>query len=156
MSLYALNVFVHVTATVIWAGGMIFLGPIAAPALRKVEPPTVRSQIFQSIGARFRPVGWACLLLLVVTGVLNLAFLRVNLSGLLASGFGHVLLTKLALVAVVLVLSALHDFVWGPRAFALGPEHPDGQRARRRAILVARINTVLALAIIFLGVGLRR
>lgn len=160
MSLYALNVFVHVMATVVWAGGLIFLGPIAAPALRRVEPPATRTQIFLAIGRRFRPVGWTCLALLVVTGVLNLVLLRVNPfadpAAFFASPFGHGLATKLLLVVVVMVLSALHDFVWGPRAFALGPEHPEGRRHRRRAIAAARINTVLALVIVFLGVSLRR
>lgn len=158
MSLFALNVFVHVLATVVWAGGMIFLGPIAAPALRRVEPPSVRAQVFLTLGRRFRPVGWACLVLLVVTGFLNLVLLGVpwSLSAWLASPFGHALLTKLVLVAAVIVLSALHDFVWGPRAFALGPESPEGQRYRRRSITVARVNTVLVILIIFLGVSLRR
>lgn len=155
MSLYTLNLFVHVFATVVWAGGMLFLGPIAAPALRRVEPPSLRAQVFQTVGQRFRPVGWTCIVLLVVTGLLNLHFLHVDLGGLLATGFGHRLLTKLALVAVAIVLAALHDFAWGPRAFTLGPEHPDGQRYRRRSIAVARINSVIVLLIIFLGVSLR-
>lgn len=155
MSLYTLNLFVHVLATVVWAGGMIFLGPIAAPALRRLEPPATRAQAFQAVGRRFRPVGWTCIALLAVTGILNLVLLRVDLGNLLATGFGHRLLTKLVLVAAVIVLSALHDFVWGPRAFALGPDHPEGQRLRRRAIGIARVNTVLVLLIIFLGVGLR-
>jgi uncharacterized membrane protein len=155
MSLYHLNLFVHVLATVVWAGGMIFLGPIAAPALRRVEPPSLRAQVFQAVGRRFRPLAWACIVLLVVTGLLNLHLLRVDLGGLLTTGFGHRLLTKWVLVVIVIALSALHDFVWGPRAFALGPEHPDGQRYRRRSITVARINTVLVVLIIFLGVGLR-
>lgn len=155
MSLHTLNLFVHVLATVVWAGGMIFLGPIAAPALRRIEPPSARAQAFQAVGRRFRPVAWTCIALLVVTGILNLFFLRVDLGNLLASGFGHALLTKLVLVAVVIVLSALHDFVWGPRAFALGPDHPEGQRYRRRSIAIAKVNTVLVLLIVFLGVGLR-
>ncbi|MGH7545810.1 MAG: DUF4149 domain-containing protein [Gemmatimonadota bacterium] len=155
MSLYTLNLFVHVLATVVWAGGMIFLGPIAAPALRRLEPPATRAQAFQAVGRRFRPVGWACIVLLVLTGIFNVIFLRVDLGNLLASGFGHRLLTKLVLVAVAIALSALHDFVWGPRAFALGPDHAEGQRLRRWSIAIARLNTVLVLLIIFLGVGLR-
>ncbi len=160
MSWHALNVYVHVLATVVWAGGMIFLGPIAAPAIRRVEPASMRSEIFLAVGRRFRPVGWACVVLLLVTGLLNLSFLGRNPFGdpaiLFSPPFGHKLLTKLVLFLVVIALSALHDFAWGPRAFALGPDHPEGDRYRRRAIATARVNAVLVLVIIFLGVSLGR
>lgn len=159
MSLYVWSVYVHVLAAIVWAGGMIFLGPIAAPALRRVEPASTRDEIFLSIGRRFRPVGWVCIALLVVTGLVNLGALGLNPfrdpSFLLVPPLGHVLLTKLVLVLIVVILSALHDFVWGPRAFALGPESPEGQRYRRRAIGAARLNVVLVLVIVFLAVALR-
>lgn len=159
MSLYAFSVFVHVLAAVVWVGGMLFLGLVAAPVLRKVEPLSLRSQIFLTVGRRFRVVGWICIVLLVATGITNLAILQINpfrnISFLLASPFGHALLAKLVLVLGVILLSALHDFVWGPRAFAGGPGDAQSERYRRRAIAVARLNSLLVLVIVFLGVNLR-
>jgi putative copper resistance protein D len=159
MSLHTLSVFFHVLAAVVWAGGMLFLGPIAAPALRGLEPPEARARAFLAVGRRFRPVGWACIAVLVATGFTNLLGLGLNPltdpGFLLRPPFGHVLLTKLALVAVAIVLSALHDFVWGPRAFTPGPPTPEKERYRRRAIAVARANSLVVVVILFLGVALR-
>ncbi len=67
------------------------------------------------------------------------------------------------LVALVLTLSAIHDFVLGPR-LARGLEASRGAsrdeeailRQRRLVSCIARINLVLALAILALGVMLVR
>ncbi len=159
MSFYTVSVFFHVLAAVVWAGGMLFLGPVAAPALRRLEPAEARTQAFLAVGRRFRPVGWVCIGVLVLTGLTNLLGLGLNPftnpGFLLRPPFGHLLLTKFALVALAIVLSALHDFVWGPRAFAPGPQGPERERYRRRAIAVARVNSVVVVAIVFLGVALR-
>jgi len=39
MSLYHLNVTLHVLAGMLWLGGMFFLGVVGAPVLRRIEPP---------------------------------------------------------------------------------------------------------------------
>lgn len=159
MSLYAFSVFVHVLAAMVWVGGMLFLGLVAAPVLRRVDS-ALRSGIFLGVGRRFRVVGWICIGLLVATGITNLAILQIdplrNVAFMLTSPFGHLLLAKLILVLAAIALSALHDFVWGPRAFAGGADPADMERHRRRAIAVARLNSLLVLVIVFLSVNLRR
>lgn len=41
-NLYYLNVTIHVLAAMLWLGGMFFLGVVAAPLLRAIEPPDLR------------------------------------------------------------------------------------------------------------------
>ena len=59
---------------------------------------------------------------------------------------------KLGLVALTLVLSALHDFVLGPRAGRPGA----GPGAPARASWLARVNALVALAIVGPGLSLLR
>jgi hypothetical protein len=54
-------------------------------------------------------------------------------------------------VALALRLSAYHDFVAGPRAGRPGAD----PSARVRAAWIARLNVVVVLAVVFLGLSLR-
>jgi hypothetical protein len=58
---------------------------------------------------------------------------------------------KLALVVVALVLSTLHDFVLGPRAGVPGAD----PRIRVGASWMARLNVVVVLTVVILGLALR-
>jgi hypothetical protein len=66
---------------------------------------------------------------------------------------------KLLFIAAVLILSALHDFVIGPRATVLGRANPTSLetiRLRRQSAWLGRFNLLLALFIVALGVVLVR
>ena len=162
--LYLFSVWLHLVAALLWAGGMLFLVVVVVPLLRT---PALRPQavlLVREIGLRFRGVGWASLLVLVVTGVVNAAFRAGSLSGLAdaqfwTNPFGRLLAHKLALVALVFVLSAVHDFFVGPRASALlrsDPESPRARRWRTAASWMGRLNLLLALAVLALAVALAR
>lgn len=160
--LYLLNVTVHVLAAVFWVGGMLFLGLVGAPVLRRVEPASLRARLFRDLGRAFRPAGWGAVGVLVVTGVLNLHFAGVLRSGRLGSAafwaapYGRTLAWKLAAVTVMVATSALHDFVLGPRAALLDPGSPQALRARSRAAWMARVTALLALAVVVAAVRLAR
>ena len=148
----------------LWLGGLLFLGVVGAPVLRGVEPPELRQRLFRELGTRFRLVGWIAIAVLVVTGIGNLYFrgLLVWSGGLGAlafwrTGYGHVLATKLVAVAAMIVVSALHDFVLGPRAVrsAMAGEADSG-RTRRQAVLLARVNALLGVIIVIVAVRLAR
>ena len=93
---------------------------------------------------RFRAVGWAALLVLLATGLANL-WLRPYLFTLTRFQW------KLGLVIVALVLSALHDFVLGPRAGAPGAD----PSMRVWASWIARLNVLVVLTVVVLGLALR-
>jgi uncharacterized membrane protein len=161
--LYYANVTIHVLAAMLWLGGMFFLGVVGAPALRTIEPPAVRQRIFQQLGLRFRAAGWWAIGVLVVTGIINLHYRGwLHWDGVLGSaafwrtGSGHALAFKLGAVAAMLTVSAVHDFVLGPRA---GRAEPGSQRAlmlRRRAALLARLNALLGVLLVVAAVRLAR
>ena len=161
-NLYLLNVTVHVLAALLWVGGMLFLGLVGAPVLRRVEPPSLRARLFGDLGRAFRPVGWGAIGVLLLTGALNLWFAGVLHGGRLASAafwsvpYGRTLAWKLVAVAAMLAGSAVHDFVLGPRAGRLDAGSPAAVRARSRAAWLARINVAVALVVVVAAVRLAR
>jgi len=89
--------------------------------------------------------------------------LTIALGLLVATGLGNLWLHpyflrlprlhwKLGLVALALVLAVVHDFVLGPRAGKPGA----APSVRVRASWIARINVLVVLVIVLLGLGLLR
>jgi uncharacterized membrane protein len=160
---YYVNVTVHVLAALLWLGGMFFLGVVGAPVLRAVNPPELRQDLFQRLGLRFRTIGWWAVGVLLVTGVLNL-YLRgwLDWTGALGSGAfwrsgtGRALMVKLTAVAVMLVVSAVHDFVVGPLAGRETAGSPRALQLRRRAALLARVNALVGVVVVVAAVRLAR
>jgi copper resistance protein D len=162
MSLYFVNVSIHVLAALLWLGGMFFLAAVGAPVLRKVEPPALRAQLFNALGTQFRTVGWITIGVLLVTGVLNLHFrglLRADLwvnPAFWSSGYGQALAWKLGAVTIMVGVSAIHDFVHGPAASRLVPGSPEALAMRKRAAWLARINAVVGIILVLAAVRLSR
>jgi len=162
---YQLSVLVHVLSAVVWVGGMLFLALVVVPVARDL-PSVERASLVGAIGRRFRVVGWVCIGLLIASGVVNSAYRGAsweNLASgeLLQSRFGQVLAAKLGLVVVMLVMSALHDFVIGPASVSALERADPGSRheaasLRRRASWMARVNATLALLVVALAVALVR
>ncbi|HEX7088915.1 MAG TPA: DUF4149 domain-containing protein [Longimicrobiales bacterium] len=162
MSLYYLNVTLHVLAAFLWLGGMLFLAVVGAPVLRKVEPPELRAELFRRLGAQFRAVGWIAITLLLATGVGNLYFRGLLRWDVLGDGtfwrtpYGHTLAAKLGTVAAMVLLSAVHDFVVGPLSSRVRAGTPGALRLRRRAALLARLNAVIGIILVAIAVRLAR
>jgi putative copper export protein len=163
-TLYLVSVGLHIVAAAAWLGGMLFLVLVVVPALRTPALAPHATAAIRALGERFRSVGWATLLVLVVTGTANAAFRAGAFAPLAdaawwATPFGRILGLKLALVALVLALSALHDFVVGPRAgrlMAEAPGAPGTAAWRQAARWMGRVNLLLALAIVGCAIRLVR
>ena len=162
-SLYLTNVIVHVLAAMFWLGGMFFLGLIGAPVLRDLEPATLRQKLFNDLGVRFRTAGWIAIAVLIATGTGNLYFrgwLRWNdvlgSSAFWTSSAGRVLAIKLAAVVVMIVVSAVHDFVLGPAASREDAGSPAALALRQRAALLARFNALVGVVVVAAAVRLAR
>lgn len=97
--------WVHLSAASLWAGGLVMLLAVFFTA------PALRGGAFVRF-ARFAPV----LVALLVGAGVYLSILRLPaLHDLWTSGYGHVLILKLSLVALVLAWGGFHHFVVEPR-----------------------------------------
>jgi uncharacterized membrane protein len=136
--------FLHVLAALTWIGGMLFIALVLVPVARRLPDPAQRVRLVQDLGVRFRTVGWVAIGVLVATGLLNL-WIRPEL--LSTDRFWW----KAGLVALALALSAVHDFVLGPRAGRPGAD----PALRVRASWIARVNLLVVLIIVVIGLSFR-
>jgi len=161
---YLLSIWVHILAASVWMGGMVFLVLILVPAIRQPRYSGIAASLIRWTALRFRWVGWICLGLLLLSGTFSLAYRGFGWTdlwdGKLWQGsFGRILGVKLLLVAVIFVASAFHDFAIGPRATELWQQNPGSAKAlrlRRQAAWLGRVNLLLALVVVALGVMLVR
>ncbi|HEX6994449.1 MAG TPA: DUF4149 domain-containing protein [Gammaproteobacteria bacterium] len=158
-------ILLHILAAIVWIGGMVFLGAILIPILRRGAAAQGQyAELIRLTGTRFRNVGWACLVILVLTGLVNLTrwgvgFEQLSSARFWASPWAHILGTKLVLVVAALAISAVHDFVVGPRATRTLREAPGSKEAgrlRRAAGWMGRANLLIAVVIVALGIMLAR
>jgi putative copper resistance protein D len=162
-TLYLISVWLHVMTATIWVGGLFFLMLVVVPWLRSgtsAEP----SRLLRETAGRFRTVAWACFAILLVTGTFNLWMRGVRpadfaSAGWIVSPFGSVVVAKLVVFLALVLLSARHDFVIGPKAASAiqaAPDSPVTARLRREASLHGRINALLALVLVALAVMIVR
>jgi uncharacterized membrane protein len=162
--LYLLSVWLHILTAAVWLGGMLFLVLVLLPVVRRPEYQKSAGMLFHAAGLRFRGVGWIGFGLLILTGVVNLAYRQITWATLTTAAFwqgpfGRTLGWKLLLVAITLLASAYHDFYAGPRATAAwqaDPTSSEAQRLRKQASWFGRLNLLLGLAIVLLAVALTR
>jgi copper transport protein len=98
--------WVHLTAAMLWVGGLVQLAAVVWPAA-----PELRRAAF----LRFSRLATVLVALLLAAGT-YLSVLRLpHVHDLWTTGYGHILLVKLALVALALAWGAVHRFVAVPR-----------------------------------------
>jgi putative copper export protein len=102
-----------------WVGGMVIFVAAVMPLLRR-QDPAVRAASIAWFGRRFRAVSWMCFGVLAVTGLLNLWVRGVRVDDVWrpewrATTFGHLILVKLALVALAVAMSVVHERLATPR-----------------------------------------
>lgn len=110
--------WIHVLAAVIWIGGNLTLAMVIVPYFRKNLPPVQRIKLLTQIGKQFEPIVWGCVVILLFTGIVNI-FESIDFSASLESevisNFMRTLFIKLTLFIILVVLTGLHSFVYGPK-----------------------------------------
>jgi len=172
--MYQAAVFIHLASAIIWVGGSLFLALVLIPVLRRFTPvpgqpsdtPTVPPDMLGSVARRFRVISWICIVLLVATGLYILPTrYGIGFDDFFSLG-GHfvgTLQVKVALVAIVIWLSVIHDFIIGPLTSRLLDEMRAGATPpgylpllRRCVIWIARVNVLLMILIVIVAVTMTR
>jgi uncharacterized membrane protein len=145
----SLLVAIHFLAAAVWVGGTVALVFVGVPVVARLEGEA-RGRSMRLLGRRWRPIGYGALVVLGVTGVPLAANDWDE-----GPGFRWTLLAKVVCALGLVLLSALHDFVFGPR---LAREMRDGLEPRTRPLLVAigRAAFAFTIAVPLLGVALTR
>ncbi len=158
--------WIHVIAAVIWVGGNLTLAMVIVPYFRQNLPPVQRINILTQIGKRFEPIVWGCVVVLLFTGIANI-FQSVDFSSAgesaVISTFMRTLFIKLVLFIALVILTALHSFVYGPKlATAIESldetldELPDEIKPiRKKMSIVSSLMGVISILILLVAVALR-
>ena len=160
MSLYILSVWLHVLLACIWVGGMIYTAAVVIPFAVK-QAPDERQRIIRGQARKFRMIGWTSVVLLVVTGLVNVTHYYPRGSagesfGMIFSPGGNFWLRrKLEVFVLMVALVLLHDVLSmraakqsaGPRGAAPG---------NKLGSIAAAVATLLALIVLYCSVRLVR
>lgn len=164
--LYKAAVLIHILSAIIWLGGTLFLVIVLAPLSRRETAASGLGLILlRQAARRFVPVAWASIVLLAVTGIyLAGDHWGIRPGNFFTSGdhFIRTLQAKTGLAVLVIGMSLFHDFVLGPYVVRQlvdrrgSGDAPAPTWGRRLLLVLARVNLVLVLVILFLAVSLTR
>lgn len=157
--------WIHVIAAVVWIGGNLILATVIVPYFRQNLPPVQRIKLLTQIGKRFEPIVWGCVGILFFTGLINvIVFFYSAESATIV--FMRTLFIKLILFVILVVLTTLHSFVFGPKlATAIETldesleELPDEVKPIRKQMsivssLMGVVSVLILLAAVALGMGI--
>jgi uncharacterized membrane protein len=158
-----LVLWLHVTAAAIWVGGNLMMAMVIVPHFKRSVSPVERIKILTQIGKGFEPIGWACVLILIFSGLFNIFTAGVLENSDLIVPFMRMLGIKVILVLILIVLTAIHGFIMAPRlAKAVEELEPDAQelpghidKMRGQMTVVSSLMGVFALLILLAAVAMR-
>lgn len=147
--------WLHLAAAAVWVGSQVFVGLVAVPALRSLPDPSARAAALAALTRRYGVLGWVSLAVLAATGLHRLATALPDPALLFAGGYGGALLAKLVLGAGIVVLTAAHTWVLGPRLLAALRAGSRAPRLARASLALSLANLGLGLAVLWTVAGLR-
>lgn len=158
--------WLHLSAAMVWLGGLVFQACVVLPTLRRLEPNHERRRFALSLEVRFRTVMWPAIGVVLFTGLINVLhtwYAMASLGAPVSAAFGWVLGCKMLLISVMLMLQVGQQFVVQPRRLAVLQSASvsgetgsvDGTRLQRLAALLYGIGVLLGLGVMFCGVMLR-
>ena len=151
---YLISVFVHVICAAFWIGGMLFIPLVLVPGIKQ-QPNRVL--LLHKTGIKFRFYGWLSVMVLIITGVLNIHFrgLPFTIDFFTSTSYGKLLTIKLVLFVVMLLVGGIHDFYFGMKSID-EMQQTAGNRFKMLARWTGMLNLLLALVIAFLGIAISR
>ncbi len=106
--------WVHLLASALWVGGMIYILLIYLPVLKPL-PVEKRVSSLLTVLPLYSPLAIAGVVLMAITGPLSTTFHLTSIDEFFMTAYGRTLLIKILLVGVLLMTSTYHVFWLRPR-----------------------------------------
>lgn len=151
----AINLWLHITAAAVWIGSQFFLVLVAIPALKPVRETPFYLAALRALTRRYGYLGWGSLALVTLTGLERLFISYPDLSILVTTSYGNWLLLKMCLAGAIILLTALHTFVVGPRLFHAMETADSPGSLRVVSLAVSTAVLLMSLGVLFLVAGMR-
>ena len=151
--LLATSYLVHLVATVVWIGGIVFMAFVVMPATA-TEPGSWR--LLSSIQRRFAPMANLSLIVLIVTGMVQLTassnyvgFLNLSNTWAKAIFLKHIAVGGMILAGLYMNLVLQPDISRMTMLLGSGKARPgDAAALTRRQSQLTQINVVLAIVVL--------
>lgn len=154
----AITPWLHIVAVAVWLGPQFFMFLVTVPALRAIDDPDVRLRVMRIIIYRFGWLAWGAMVVIVLSGISNLFQEADDFPYVFDPDFRyfHIFSTKMALVGLTVILTALHTFVVGPRQLRLHEEMradsaAEAARLRRTSIVLSSLALLVSVAVVYVG-----
>lgn len=149
--------WLHMMAGFTWLGGLIFVNVVLSPV---VQPKGLPPEFVRIMGMeRFRYYAWGSIGTIILTGIFNILHGMANSTGPAPSLFVGALLTKIAIVAIMIAVTMVNSVVIRRRLVNAKPTpggpSPEIKRMGRRLVLMSRVNLALG-SVVLLMVALMR
>lgn len=132
--------FIHLVASMVWLGGVIYLA-IAVPVFIRELGSSEASDLFDSAISRFTVFGLLSAGVLVITGIFS-SYMQVTVPSAIATPYGWLLVGKLALIAPLFGFAAYNGFKLAKR-FGVG-----GEKSLGRSLVIESVIAVLIFAVV--------
>jgi uncharacterized membrane protein len=142
--------YLHVLGVVVWIGGLAYQTHVLLPAARRGAAGP-----FADAARRARPVTWAAIAVVVLTGFYNVTQLG-PLDRVMETGAGLLLAAKFTLVLLAVALASQRDFAQVSLVSAAVASGGDPAPALRAITRLDRIVLLLGLVVIYLGLAVSR
>ncbi len=151
---YFISVFIHIVCAAFWIGGMLFIPLVLLPSIKK-QPNRVL--LLEKTGIKFRFFGWFAIVLLLLTGILNMYFREIpfTVEFFTHSSYGKLVVVKVSLFLLMLLIGGIHDFYYGMKSIN-EMQKSAGKKFKLLARWTGMLNLLLALVIAFLGMAISR
>jgi len=153
----AITPWLHIVAVTVWLGPQFFMFLVTLPAVRAIDDAETRVRVIRIVAQRFGWLAWAALGVIVLSGMSNLFQEASEHDHVWDTDYRYfqVFSTKMLVVGVAVLLTALHSFVIGPRQLRLHEEargeSPEALRLRRLSVAVSTIVLLASIAAVYLA-----
>jgi len=152
----ALTYWLHLLATVTWAGSLAAISLLILPAMKRALNPDIQLVFIEAMQKRLEPIAWFSISVLIVTGLFQMS-VNPHYDGFLSTStqWSLAILTKHILGIFMVVTSAIQTWEVIPairRAIIMSKKSKNTEELdalRRREITLLRIN--FGLCVLILG-----
>src|SRR3972149_1165950 len=103
-----LNFWIHLMSAAIWIGGILFISMVLLPAVKKSLSENLGGQFIRDLHVRFQKIAGILVLLLLVTGGINIHFSHLLRGGAFSANYFTILSVKIFLFGILLSIYLLN------------------------------------------------
>lgn len=132
--------WIHLSAVVLWIGGLGFNLMLLTPNLKSIDL-TNRSKLIDKILPKFLTLVWISIAAVVATGLYRVVFVNnmTTMADFTATTYGLSLLAKILIVAVMISIAAVITLKFKPKIMAHISTHISGEPAQPSCAICASL-----------------